>query len=166
MTQIQFSDRNRPLDPPPFPLLSPVESGGEAVDQLLPLRGLSVWRRGTFRRFRGRRREKDPIEDGRRQRRKENDREQGIARGNRIEPDGFVGRSRLRGLEIGLEFRKHKLRHVAFDVQKRDNPEEAAPAPICDFFSTDSAVVASPFGGAQGLELVETAMSRRRRVLT
>lgn len=97
---------DRPPDPAWFPLLSPVESE-TAVDQLLGLSGLGVLRLRTFRRFRGRRREKNPIEDGRRERRKENDRQQGISRGNRSQPNRIVTRSQPRSPEIGLSFRKH-----------------------------------------------------------
>jgi len=66
------------------------------------------WRRGIFGRLRGSRREKDPIEDGGRYRGKENDRQQGVFRGKRIQPNRIVGRSLPRGPEIGLEFRKHR----------------------------------------------------------
>ena len=91
-----------------FQVPASAQSASSAVDQLFPLSWLGVLCLGTLGRWWGSRREKDPIEDGRCQRRKENDRQQGISRGKGIQPDRIVGRSLPRGLEIGLEIRKHR----------------------------------------------------------
>lgn len=105
------------LYPPPFPLLSPVESGGAAVDPLMSLSWLRVCRRGIFGGLRGGRREKDPIKDGCRHRRKENDRQQGVLGRERVQANAGVGGTPSWKIasdfqrEIGLEFSRHSAAH-------------------------------------------------------
>ena len=121
--------------PSPFPLLPPVEFRSAAVDQLIPRSRLGVCRGGIIGCLLGSRRGKDPIEHGCRQHRKENDRQQGILRGNRIQTNLVVSRLLLRPFQFGIEFGKHNpAAHRVRPEGTGTLPEKAAPAPNSHFF--------------------------------
>ena len=79
------------------------------------------WRRGILSRFRGNRREKDPIADGHRHRRKEKDREQGIPRGKGTQPNAGVGGAPSRGFAFELLGQRRVPDFIGVEVNNRNN---------------------------------------------
>jgi len=113
--------------------LDPLNPRHPRLISLFPLSGLGVLRSGTFRRLRGSRREKDPIEDGCGYGRKENDRQQGVLRGNWIQANAGVGGApswRCASdfeIEIGLEFSRHRVAAYRVRCDKKKLLPRQAP---------------------------------------
>ena len=79
------------------------------------------WRRGILSRFRGNRREKDPIADGQRHRRKEKDRQQGVPRGQGTQPNAGVGGAPSRGFAFELLGQRRVPDFIGVEVNNRNN---------------------------------------------